>query len=262
MSSLQPLPPPTRTIPIGDARNFRHMGGYRSGGGGLTRSERLFRTGWFPVETAAVAQQIDGMAIRHAFDFRNDAERAGSIPPFTPGPHRAVSALGIDRGSMGRYLAELPTLSAERADTKAAMTRMFYEILDEGRDAFSRFLARAAQSGGPIVIMCTLGKDRTGVAAALLLSALGVSRADIMEDFMMSAAAYADYAETFARRARFAERGIDLDRVRDMLTVHPEYLEAVWQRAEEIAGGVDALIRCHLGISHAERDTLIANFTV
>jgi protein-tyrosine phosphatase len=38
----------------------------------------------------------------------------------------------------------------------------------------------------PIVICCRLGKDKTGVAAALVLSALGINREQIISDFLLS----------------------------------------------------------------------------
>ena len=76
---------------------------------------------------------------------------------------------------MGPHLAKLATPGASQLDTKGAMTQMYYELLDEGREQFRSFHASAAENEGPLMIMCTLGKDRTGVASALLLTAIGVS---------------------------------------------------------------------------------------
>jgi len=38
----------------------------------------------------------------------------------------------------------------------------------------------------PVVFHCTAGKDRTGFAAALVLMALGVSRDEVMKDYLLT----------------------------------------------------------------------------
>ena len=54
----------------------------------------------------------------------------------------------------------------------------------------------------PLLFHCSAGKDRTGVAAALILLALGVSRQDVMEDYLLTntcrAATRAELGEKFA----------------------------------------------------------------
>jgi protein-tyrosine phosphatase len=42
------------------------------------------------------------------------------------------------------------------------------------------------QDNVPILFHCSAGKDRTGIASALLLSALGVDRKDIFDDYMLT----------------------------------------------------------------------------
>jgi protein-tyrosine phosphatase len=47
--------------------------------------------------------------------------------------------------------------------------------------------ALAETNGAPTVFHCTFGKDRTGLISAMLLGSLGVSEADIVADYALSA---------------------------------------------------------------------------
>lgn len=48
------------------------------------------------------------------------------------------------------------------------------------------YFSALLQSRTPIVVNCSAGQDRTGLSAALLLSALGVSRELVIEDYLLS----------------------------------------------------------------------------
>ena len=61
---------------------------------------------------------------------------------------------------------------------------------ERGRKAYRGFFEAVksleAEEGRSLLWHCTDGKDRTGLASMLLLSALGASRETIMEDYMMT----------------------------------------------------------------------------
>jgi protein tyrosine/serine phosphatase len=68
------------------------------------------------------------------------------------------------------------------------LARRYMHYLDVGGDAFTRAFAEMAVSENyPLVFNCFLGKDRTGVLAALVLSCLGVERKEIVEDYALTA---------------------------------------------------------------------------
>ena len=245
-----------RVTPLGNCPNFRHMGGYSTDDGRVTRPDRLFRTGWLDLSEAREGDRFARHGVRQVFDFRLDAEQSHQ-PVMFPGPGaQTVTRLGIDRGSMGPHLERLATPGLSRPDTRRVMTQMYFEMLDAGRAQFRTFLSEAAKGEGPLMIMCTLGKDRTGVASALLLTALGVRWEDVLSDYMITATSLRGYDEIFAERANFKARGIDLESVRDMLTVHPEYLESMRRRAEEISGGLNAFLEGPLALTMEQRARL------
>ena len=242
--------------------NFRHMGGYRTDDGRITRADRLFRSGWLNFQTQQDVDLFASFGISSVFDFRLEEERLRNVMNFPPAYAPQVTSLEIGRGSMGPYLQKIAGLDPAHVDTKGAVTTMYYEILDEGREQFRTLLNRASEGNGAIMINCTLGKDRTGVASALLLSALGVSRVDVMADYMITAETLRAFGPVFVERSNYAARGLTFDLVRDLLTVHPEYLGAMWRRAEDVAGSMDAYLEHELGVTAEQRARLKALYTV
>jgi protein-tyrosine phosphatase len=246
-----------RVTPLGGAKNFRHIGDYAVGDGRSTRADRLLRTGWMDLSEPGESARFQDHKVSMVIDLRLPNELAQQPLRLPNESSLRVVGLGIEQGSMAGYLRDLSKMTPEQADTKGAMARMYYEMLDEAQPQFRQFFAEAAESAGPLLIMCTLGKDRTGVAVALLLAALGVRWDDILSDYMISAEALRGYDEVFAQRANLAASGINLELVRDMLTVHPEYLEGVRRRAEEISGSLEAFIAGPLGVTAEQKQRLL-----
>jgi len=248
-----------RIITLGRCPNFRDLGGYATDDGRSTRGDLLFRSGWLDLSDPAERSRFDGKGVRHVFDFRNDAERAHQALDLPGAP--TVIPLGIDRGSMGDYLAKLPTLTDAEVDTKAAMARMYAEMMKDGAEQFRRFFAGVLESEEPLMIMCTLGKDRTGVASALLLAALGVDKDAIFDNYLLSARAYRDHGPVFEARFRQASPNVPFARMRDVFTVHSEYLEAAWKAAEAKSGNMAGFLEREMGLTDARRAKLKNRFT-
>jgi protein-tyrosine phosphatase len=246
----------SRFIGIGDSLNFRHLGGYEAVDGRRTRPDALYRGGWFELVDDQDADRFAATGIRRIFDFRSGPERDKRPLGARIREQAEVCELGISPGSMGPYLQSLRDLPAADVDCKAAMTRMHYEMLGEGTPRFHEFFQQLVAGDGAFMIMCSTGKDRTGVASVLLLSALGVPWETILADYLISADVYRDRELIFARSHGLEALGIDLNLVKDVFTVHPEYLGAALQRIDETSGGMEGFIADKLGLSAGDRKRL------
>jgi hypothetical protein len=68
------------------------------------------------------------------------------------------------------------------------MAHMYLRFLEGGRSIIPRAVSLIANPANrPLVFHCAAGKDRTGVLTALLLDALGVERAAIIDDYALTA---------------------------------------------------------------------------
>ncbi|WP_354639000.1 tyrosine-protein phosphatase [Kitasatospora camelliae] len=165
--------------------NFRDLGGYRTADGRTVRWSALYRSDSLD-KLAGSAQDLArfrALGVRTVVDLRYpwEIERAGRVPE-TPGlayhnlsiEHRpydqAALAPSVDPG---RYLAD-----------------RFAEVAEDGVAEIAAALRLIAEpADGPLVFHCASGKDRTGIIAALVLTALGVPEDTVVADFALTALA-------------------------------------------------------------------------
>ncbi len=169
-----------RHTPFEGCFNFRDIGGYPTADGRSVRWGRYFRAGRQDRMTAADLAAAKQLGIKAQIDLRrpDEAQEQGrgpletmgatyhNLPVIPEGGSEQLSRLVGDSNISGeRYLGYLEF----GPETWLAMFRLF-------EDADS----------SPVVLHCTAGKDRTGVSTAFLLSVLGVDRAIIDADYLLT----------------------------------------------------------------------------
>lgn len=175
---------PARLIPLEGSRNFRDLGGYAGAGGRRVRHGRLFRSGTLAYLTPAGQRGLAALGVRTVCDLRTTRERLTEPSVVMPATTRTLFwDYELEQGGIiGAVMVATP-----RAETVRAAITEFYRTAPElfaARLAEIFHLLRTTQA--PVVLHCTAGKDRTGVAAALLLAALGVAREDVIADYALS----------------------------------------------------------------------------
>ena len=230
-----------RHVPVGDSRNARHMGGYAAAGGLLTRADRLFRSGWFALADDGARERLRGLGIRQIVDFRTADELARR--PLAVGGDDGIEivSLPILNGNMRAYIESTAHLAPGEVDCRHAMTRMYDEILGHAEASYRGMFGALARGAGGALLLCSAGKDRTGVGSALLLAALGVAHPDIVADYMLSADCYRGHELELARQHGYERTGHGLARFHDVFTVYPQYIEATFEAATRRAGSLPAL---------------------
>ncbi|MFP3566431.1 tyrosine-protein phosphatase [Paraburkholderia sp. SIMBA_030] len=173
------------------APNFRDLGGFRAVGGSHVRPGRLFRSESLERLTDGDLAQIASLDIALVYDLRNADERTRASNRWPLGKALETVA-GIDSPQLEavsvfdwRERIADPTFDAAAAlhwmqDAYAKMPGLFAGVL---ASAFDRLGAPAAPA---TLIHCTAGKDRTGFISAVVLLALGVSRDEVFEDYLLT----------------------------------------------------------------------------
>jgi len=170
--------------------NTRDLGGLPAARGmvrrgAVVRSDtlaRLTRDGW----TALTAH-----GVRTIIDLRADDE-------VTAGPVTAPDGVGYRRVPVftGRTQAAVVRAAQTRAELYAIM-------LDGYRASFAQAVeAVVTAPPGGVAVHCLVGKDRTGIVVALLLSLVGAPREAIAEDYALSADRLAPLFDRLADEAR------------------------------------------------------------
>lgn len=150
--------------------NLRDVGGLPTETGGHTRPRVLLRS------AVPLAGDLDPDGFpwppAEVIDFRSPTELGRPHP--LSGPATRVHALPM----LTRRItwAQIPDLGTA-----------YPLFLQSGVPALIGTLRIAAHANGPTLVHCAAGKDRTGIAVAVLLRAAGVTRDAVVADYLRTA---------------------------------------------------------------------------
>src|SRR5579884_1168464 len=173
---------PSRHVELDGCCNFRDLGGYLAADARRTRWRLLFRADGLSTLSDADFAVLGELGIRNVVDLRTslEVESRGRFPD-----HEAISY---------RHLPLTDTLpGAEDApvwDDADFVARRYVSYIQERAPSVTAVLELLSEpSNLPAVFHCSVGKDRTGVLAAIVLGFLGVPDELIIEDYALSSAA-------------------------------------------------------------------------
>ncbi|MFJ6379726.1 tyrosine-protein phosphatase [Kitasatospora sp. NPDC092039] len=260
-----------RSLGLRGALNARDLGGYRAADGRILRRGVALRSDGLNHVTAEDIGPLGALGLRSVVDLRSMGE---------------VREAGLDRLPAGVTLHHLPLLATDfdvfvlvrdaLADHSpqrqrallgdgraAALMTGLYRWFVTDRVARERFAALlrllAAPEGPPLLFHCTAGKDRTGWAAALLLTALGVDRGTVRTDYLLTN----ERSAPVVRRVLDDLGGRGLMREPELLLpvfrADGGYLDAAFAEVEAGWGGFDAFWRDGLGLDDEVLAGLRAN---
>ena len=256
---LRPASGPTRVVsirrlPLQGAKNFRDLGGYRTVGGQYVRWGLVYRSNHLVNLTASDSDYLNSLGIRLVCDVRSEGERArapdhwsGNAPEFFFAP--IGSNLILTPDDLKRRVA---TINAETKDSVRA-----YDYAIESAGQYAKILRRIVAGDLPAVEHCTAGKDRTGVFSAILLTALGVPRKTVIQDYVLTNQYLLapDAIETTSadlQRAFGLPEPPDPATLKTIMTAKPETLEATFDKIDTTYGSFDNYLRDALKMSDAD----------
>ena len=170
-----------RHIVLEGAVNFRDQGGYPTENGRFVKWRRLFRSDSLHDLTESDVQTITGtLGLTTIVDLR-------SINSVLEDGRGLLALSGIAYHNypfLERRGIEPPTSGSDPGERLTAIYQWI--LLNAGTLMAQAFNALAQDVNQPALFHCNAGKDRTGVLGATLLSVLGVSREDVVADFLMT----------------------------------------------------------------------------
>lgn len=163
---------PERRMPLQGVRNCRDLGGYLTQTGEAIRWRRVLRSGSLDglsgEDAAALTAAVGGRPF--AIDLRTPIDR----PSTCPFSGVAVPLLDEHDGPDPMFIPGV------------ALEHVYCVMLRKSGARIVSVLSILAETTDPAVVHCGLGRDRTGLVAAVLLGVLGVGDEDISRDYAMS----------------------------------------------------------------------------
>lgn len=249
-ASITRAPIDKRFIALDGAQNFRDIGGYRAESGGIVKRGVLYRSGTLGQLTPAGQARFERLGTAAIIDLRSTAERGRDADSAWLRARAGYWArdYGMSQGDLSKAFGDRSKLTA--AGMRAMMTQAYRTMAKEQVPAYRVLFARLLDTNGPVVLNCTAGKDRTGIGAALVLTALGVPYGTVREDFLLSNAGI-DTA-VLQRTISSPLSELPADVVAPLLGVEGPYLDAAFDQFRRDYGSVEAFLDKELGVGPRE----------
>lgn len=224
--------------------NARDLGGIPTIDGKRVKSGLLYRTAELDESTPDDIRRLsEDYHIRYILDFRDPIEYGNRPDLAIPGAENIAIPV----------LPRIPANDYEiaHADPMTIFNRIYREFALDDRPAaaYREFFDVLLRGDGPVLWHCTQGKDRTGIGAILLLTALGVSWEEAERDYFLTNEAMRPIYEAFMAKATTERERSVADKV---IFVMPECLGIFTSLVQEHFGGIMGYIKTRVGLTDDE----------
>ena len=171
-----------RRLPLEKLDNARELGGFPAAEG-VTAYGKYIRSEVPAALTGGDIAFLKEYGLKMVLDFRGSVELEKTPDVLAKEDwleyvHLPMFDDTASRGMAGGRFAALPP--------DFSWGKYYVEMADARKPWVKSLLEAVARCDGAVLIHCTTGKDRTGIAAALLLGLCGVSDNDIAADYCVS----------------------------------------------------------------------------
>ena len=268
-SNEQKVTEEAQTLNMSTISNARELGGYQTRDGKTVREGVLLRAGAL---TDASQEELDSLIndynLTAIIDMRASYELAEDPEPAVDGVAQYNFKI-MDEQMMARRAAAIQdVLTDPNVDPVKRMTaileaevisdQMYVEFLqgETGKTGFRDFFRVLLETpeGNAVLWHCTNGKDRTGVAAMLLLGVLNVDEEIIMEDFLLTNVFFE--AEISAMRQKLGAYIQDEAMLEELMVtgkgVYAPYMQNAIDYIKENYGDIPGYVKAELGLTDAD----------
>jgi len=240
-------------IELGGSRNLRDLGGYRTMDGREIKKGVLYRSDHLSKVTKRDVERVAALGVKTVYDLRGEEERERDPQRLPEIVSMKVVSLPIFYQGLDPYVTARRIVisgDVEEGEFHDVMVEAYRAYVLDFRTQWSLLLKGLAEPGTlPALIHCTYGKDRTGLAVAIVLRSLGVPRENVMEGYLLSNKFWESKTELYSCLANCASCfRTPRSEVRALMEVRPEYLEAAFAAIDEKYGSFEGYLHEGLGI--------------
>lgn len=231
MTTLAPDRHTDRFLRLESTTNTRDLGGLALATGGLTVRGRVVRSDAFLSLSDQDLAALTTLGLSTVIDLREADEVV-----------REPSALLNRPGTNVHHVRVWEHVNARSAQPVDPwdMTAFYIAALDHAGAAFALGVRLLAEAPGAALFHCTVGKDRTGLLAALVLEAIGVSRELVIEDFALTHERIGPIRIRLLADA--VRRGVDPNDFTRLLGATPDLILPALEHLDQTFGGAEAYL--------------------
>lgn len=232
-----------RSIEMDRIHNFRDLGGYFTSDEKQLRWGRVYRSGHLSNTNLYDQDRLKQLGIRTIIDFRTEEDRKAH-PYFL---NITKVNIPVIPGDIEVLKNEILKGNSSRSETIIKIQNAYKEMVENNADKFAdMFDVLLDENNYPVLLSSFLGKDRVGVASALLLYALGVLDYTVEEDYLASNK-YIDPKKTFNLSDTIPEP--IQESLTALFTANNAYLRYAFDYIKENYGTVDNYLEKKVRVS-------------
>lgn len=243
-----------RILAVDCGINFRDFGGYATADGGRVKTGMLYRSGLMSFVEGAGRDRLAALGIAAICDLRTSGERQYRPTRWHEGLAEPVHFWSRDYAHTNADLSTAIRTANDPSATRAMMVNLYRDLAYDHAESFRALFALLLEGKVPLLVNCSAGKDRTGTAVTLVLSALGVPRDTILDDYLLTTRT--DLSGLLKLTERAAHRSTSEAALAPLLAAEPDYLDALFTAIDTRSGSMHAYLSDQLGVGAAERDRL------
>ena len=251
-----------RSLHLESAPNARDIGGYETKGGRHVKWGTVYRSDAISEASDADLAKLENLGIKIVCDFRGPSEVEADGPDKLPAGAELVEVPIFDADNDLSDKIRTAIVSGDAAAQEALLGDGKAEqvLIDAGRtfvedasarEQFAAVMERIADGESlPAFTHCTAGKDRTGWSTAVVLSALGVPKETIIEDYLLTNEFAADKNAERIQQVQGLMENPDL--LLPVLEVRKEYIQSSFDAVERKYGSMANYLKKGLGLTAAD----------
>ncbi len=255
---------PGLSLGIASVPNLRDLGGYETTNGATVVHGLVYRSNQLAPISPEDMEKIAQLGLKNDYDLRTEAERTPVPDQLPPGVNNIwLDVLKDATGSAPTNLLALlqnpkegnKALGDGKIEAIFITSYREFVSLPSAKTAYHElFTSLADQNKLPALFHCTTGKDRTGWAAAALLTLLDVPKETVMKDYLRSN----DYILPLYKKVidAFVDGGGEPSIPQAIFGVKVEYLDASFDEMETKYGTIENYFSEGLGIDAATQNAL------
>jgi protein-tyrosine phosphatase len=237
-----------RHVALEGCLNLRDLGGYETADGRRVRTGCLYRSDELHALTDADLDVVARLGIRVVVDLRNEQERVRR-PSRLPAGVEVRERTSPWSGGELRTTEELIVAGELPVRDDESFTTVYIDLLERLAPELRTIIELATDAPDrPLLFHCAAGKDRTGIAAAVMLGLLGVPDPVILDDYELTST-YWGARRMEALADLMEEHAVGEERIRHFVEARRPVLEATLRHLHERWGGYEGYVSDRLAVA-------------
>lgn len=241
-----------RAVGMDSIQNVREIGGYgTTHNHKTTRWGKVYRAGQLSAMSEWDSIRLDNLGIKTIIDLRGNEE-------ITANPVRYTKAniihIPIPIKNVDQVMKRIQEDRMRKGDGVLFMQDCYLQYVTDYSKQFAKALdVFQDKNNYPILISCSMGKDRTGYLTSMLLFALGVPEETIVKDYLAS--------NEYINIGHLAYMARDLstnaqETITTLVTVNEGLMDVVLKKIRKDYGSIDKYLSKELDLTEKKREVL------